>query len=278
MNIGVVGYGFVGKAVEYGFKDKEKVLVYDKFIKSLPLPEVVEKSDIIFVCVPTPMTRNYTKIDLSIVDEVVGEIVKSAGEKKVKPVIVIKSTIVPGTTRSLAKKYKWEEMLFNPEFLTEDNYLNDFVNADRIVIGGDRDDVSQKLVELYRKSFPNTKIYLTDPTSAEMVKYMANTYLATKVIFGNEMFDLCQKLGIKYEEVKEMVVADRRIYDSHLNVTTNRGFGKKCFPKDTVALLGLSHELGVDLSVLEAAWKKNLKIRQIRDWESIPGAVSEKKK
>lgn len=274
--IGIVGFGYVGKAVEFGFKSRNSILVHDKYLPSTPVGEVTANSDFIFICVPTPMTHSYSKIDLSVVDESVKNIVKIARQKKHEPVIVIKSTVIPSATRSLGKKYSWPKILFNPEFLTEANYLEDFINADRIVIGGDIDEVRQRLVELYRESFPKIPIFETDPTTAEMVKYMANTYLATKVIFANEMFDLCEKLGIKYEEMKQMVVADRRIYDSHLNITTERGFGKKCFPKDTVALLGLAKELGVDMSVLKTAWKKNLKIRKGRDWENIPGVVSKK--
>ncbi|OGG07444.1 hypothetical protein A2872_02475 [Candidatus Gottesmanbacteria bacterium RIFCSPHIGHO2_01_FULL_42_12] len=273
-SIGVVGYGYVGKAVEYGFKPKNQVLIHDKFLPSQTLSQVVNKSQIIFVAVPTPMDANYQKIDLSIVEQVVGDIIKLARKFKKAPIIVIKSTIIPGTTRRLGEKYKYKEIAFNPEFLTEANYLDDFVNSDRIIIGGDVDWVRQRVVDLYRESFPKTKIFQTDPVTAEMVKYMANTYLATKVIFANEMFDLCEKLGIKYEEVKKMVVADKRIYDSHFDITTDRGFGGKCFPKDTVALLGLAKVLGADLSVLKNVWAKNLKIRKIRDWEDIPGAVS----
>jgi UDPglucose 6-dehydrogenase len=131
-------------------------------------------------------------------------------------------------------------------------------------------------VDLYRESFPEIPIFQTDPTTAEMVKYMANTFLATKVIFGNEMSELCEKLGIKYEEVKQMVVSDHRIFDSHLDVTTEKGFGGKCFPKDTVALLGFGRKLKVDMSLLQSVWDKNLRLRHTRDWEEIPGAVSQK--
>lgn len=274
--IGIVGHGYVGKAVEYGFKGKNKILIYDKFKETASLEDVVERSKFIFVCVPTPMTHHFGKIDLSIVEEVVAEVVKLARKTKVEPVIVIKSTSVPGTTKRLSKENDWKKILFNPEFLTEANFLEDFVNADRVVIGGENGEVVQRLVDLYRESFPKTKIYQTDSTAAEMVKYMANTFLATKVAFANEMFGLCEALGIKYEEVKEMVVADHRIFDSHLDVTTQRGFGGKCFPKDTVALLGLAKELNVPMELLESAWKKNLRIRKVRDWEEIEGAVSKK--
>jgi len=275
--IGIIGYGYVGKAVEFGFKKKNKILVHDKFLPSLPLEKVVKGTEIIFVSVPTPMDHQYKEIDLSIVEEVVRKTIRLAKKFGQEPVLVIKSTVVPGTTRRLGKKFKWPKILFNPEFLTEANYLDDFVNADRIIIGGDNDRVRQQLVDLYRASFPNTKIFQTDPIAAEVVKYMANTFLATKVIFANEFFNLCEKLGVKYEEVKQMVVADKRIYDSHLDVTTQRGFGGKCFPKDIVAILGLAKKLKIDAKLLQTAWSKNLEIREIKDWEDIPGAVSEKK-
>ena len=126
---------------------------------------------------------------------------------------------------------------------------------------------------LYKQRFPKTPIFQTDPTTAEMVKYMANTYLSMKVIFANQMYDLCQALGIKYEEVKGMVTADPRIHDSHLDITTQRGFSGKCFPKDTVALLGLARDLNVDLSLIEKMWEINKKIRKVLDWEEIPFAV-----
>lgn len=272
--IGVIGYGFVGKAVEYGFRPKNDIYIYDVALPETTLENVVRESDFIFIGVPTPMTKEYTKIDLSIIDEVFKKTVELARSWHKEPILIIKSTVVPGTTRGLAKKYSWPKILFNPEFLTQNNFLNDFVNADRIVIGGDDIATRQQLVDLYRAVFATTPIYETDATSAEMVKYMANTYLATKVIFANEMAELCEKLEINYTDVKKMVVADKRIFDSHMDIHPYRGFGMKCFPKDTVALLGLAHELGVDLSVLEAAWKKNLEIRKIRDWEEIPGAVS----
>lgn len=272
--IGIIGYGIVGQAVEYGFKG-EDIHIYDKFKDYLSLDEVCEKSEFLFLAVPTPMTEDYKAIDLTIVNETVAEIAKRI--KGTDKVLVIKSTVIPGTTARLAKVHPGVQFAFNPEFLTEANFLEDFVNADRTVIGADNDLVSRRLVSLYKKHFPKTPIMQTDPTSAEMVKYMANCYLASKVIFANEMFDLCEKLGVKYEEVKRMVVADKRIYDSHLDITTVRGFGGKCFPKDIVALIGLFHDMEVDASFLETVWKKNLKIRSLRDWEEIPGAVTKKK-
>lgn len=273
--IGIIGYGIVGQAVEYGFRG-EDIHIYDKFKDYLSLPEVCAKSEFIFVSVPTPIMENESGIDLSIVEEVVGEIAKEVeGTDKI---VILKSTIVPGTTAALQKKYPKVNFCFNPEFLTEANFLEDFVKSDRCVVGSSNDLTSRRVISLYKKHFPHMPMFQTDPTTAEMVKYMANCYLASKVIFANEMFDICEKLGIKYEEVKKLVVADHRIFDSHLDITTARGFGGKCFPKDLLALRAMAKEKGVDTSILDAVWKKNTSIRKVRDWEEIPGAVTKVKK
>lgn len=270
--IGIIGYGIVGKAVEYGFKGGNNViLAYDKYKPLETMERVVGESEFIFVCLPTPYKDD--RIDLSIMDENVDGVVRLA--KGTDKVIVIKSSIVPGTTRNYSEKYKNSKFCFNPEFLTEANYLEDFVNADRIVIGADDDKTGLRVTDLYRDRFPQTPVFRTDLTTAEMVKYMANCLLATKVIFANEMYELCEKLGIKYEEVKQMVSADNRIGKTHLDVTSVKGFGGKCFPKDIVAMIGLYKQMGLDCSVLETVWKKNLRIRKIKDWESIPFVKSE---
>ncbi len=271
--IGIVGYGIVGQAVEYGFKGEE-IYIYDKFKDLLTLEEVCRNSEFIFLSVPTPILDDYSGIDLSIVEGVVGEI--HGYIKGTDKILVIKSTVVPGTTAKLQEKYPDMEICFNPEFLTEANFLEDFVDADRVIVGASNDLVSRRVLSLYRKHFPKMKMFQSDPTTAEMVKYMANCYLASKVIFANEMFEICQKLGIKYEEVKKLVVADHRIFDSHLDITTVKGFGGKCFPKDLLALRGMANKMGVDTEILDAVWKKNLKIRKVHDWEEIPGAVTKK--
>lgn len=273
-NLGIIGHGIVGQAFEYGFKKGHDLFIYDKFKKTLSLDEVVDKSEFIFICLPTPMLASGEGIDLKIIDSTLKKIVPHTNNTN--KIVVIKSTVVPGTTTYYAKRYPKTNFAFNPEFLTEANFLEDFVSADRTIIGCLDDKISLRLVSLYKNQFPKIPVVQTDPTSAEMVKYFSNTYLATKVIFANEIFDLCQKLGIKYEEVKKMAVMDRRIFDSHLDITTLRGFGGKCFPKDTVALLGLYKKLGVDSSLLTTMWKKNLKIRKNRDWDYIPFAVSQK--
>lgn len=274
--LGIIGYGIVGQALAYGFsqpdiKDKYEIKYYDKYKDTDTLEEVVEGSEFIFICLPTPMKADESGIDLSIIEETIARITPlTNGTDKI---IVIKSTVVPGITAALEKKYPKSNFAFNPEFLTEANYLEDFLNADRNIVGANFDTISRRLISLFRQRFPKTKVFQTDTTTAEMVKYMANAFLATKVIFANEMFALCQALGIKYEEVKNMVVADHRIYNSHLDVTTAKGFGGKCFPKDIVALVGRAKELKIEPKLLETVWSINKKIRKSRDWEEIPFAV-----
>lgn len=277
-NIGIVGWGVVGRAVGEGFETKKGNSI--KWYSRTPGPyepeDVIEDSEFIFLCVPTPMYSDNSGIDLSIVQKVVDFIApKISGTDKI---LTIKSTVVPGTTASFKKKYPKVNFAMNPEFLTEANAPLDFLNPDRTVIGAFSQPVSARLVSLYRDLYgPKTKIFLTDPTTAEMVKYMSNIFLATKVMVANEMFDLCEALGIKYEEVAKMVAADPRIGESHLQVTTMRGFGGKCFPKDTVALLGAARKLKVKLPVTKTMWERNLQIRKTRDWEEISGAVNHKK-
>lgn len=280
INLGVIGYGFVGQAVANGFNvasgGKDTIRYYDKFKDSTPLKEVIEKSDFIFICLPTPMKKDESGIDLTIIDESMPEITKYTDNTD--KIIVIKSTVIPGTTARLEKEYPKSHFAFNPEFLTEVNFLEDFLNAERTVIGSNNDLVSRSTAVIYRQRFPKTTIFQTDPTTAELVKYFANAFLSLKVTFANFFYDYCQKIGVKYEEVKKMAAKDPRIVDKHLEVTTQRGFGGKCFPKDLVSIIGEFKKSGVDASLLETMWEYNKKIRKVHDWEEIPFAVSESKK
>lgn len=280
-SLGIVGFGIVGQALAYGFSqpdiaDKYTIKYYDKYKDSTPLDTVVQESEFIFICLPTPMKEDESGIDLSIIEDTLAQItlITNSTDK----IIIIKSTIVPGTTVGFEKKYPKSNFCFNPEFLTEANYLDDFVNADRNIVGANNDLLSRRVIALFRQRFPHQKIFQTDTTTAEMVKYMANAFLSTKVIFANEMFEICHALGIKYEEVKAMVAADRRIGPYHMDVTTSRGFGGKCFPKDMVALIGRARELKVEPRLLETVWNINKKIRKVHDWQEIPYAVSGKAK
>lgn len=277
--IGIIGYGFVGRAVAYGFVEhdqrkgwepKHTFLYYDKYKEGSPLEEVLAKSDYLFMALPTPFYEDDRRIDLSIYDKMIDEIApKIAGQGKI---VIIKSTVVPGTTKRYAEKYPGVPFAFNPEFLTEANYLQDFVNADRVVVGADNNWIAQKIIDLYRTCFPSTIIVRMSTTAAEVVKYQCNVILATRVAISNIFYDICQVDGVSYDDVRKAVGLDHRIGESHLQVSTERGFGGKCFPKDLGAIIGRCKELGVDCKVLEEIHEYNLRIRKVYDWQEIAGA------
>jgi UDPglucose 6-dehydrogenase len=174
----------------------------------------------------------------------------------------------------LDEKYKGKfGIVFNPEFLTEANFIEDFKNQSRIIIGGKRP-YSTQLRSIYSKVFPNTTIIKTGSKTAEMVKYMTNTFLATKVSFANEMYQICERLGIDYDKVVEYSTYDERLGKSHWAVPGpdgKFGFGGSCFPKDINALIKVAEDLKVVSFVLDGAWETNLNVRPERDWEELKG-------
>ncbi len=275
IKLGIIGYGFVGQAVANGFREasfgKDTILWYDKYKDGSSLEDTIKRSEFIFVCLPTPMKQDESGIELSIFEEMIPQITKLTD--KTDKIIIIKSTVTPGTTAKFEKSFPNSHFCFSPEFLTEANFLDDFINAERTVIGANNDLILRRVAVVFKQRFPNTQLFLTDPITAETVKYFANAFLSLKVTFANYFYDYCQALGIKYEEVKKMAAADHRIGNYHLEVTTNRGFGGKCFPKDLVAIMGEFKKLGVNTSLLETMWEYNKKIRKVHDWEEIPFAV-----
>ncbi len=279
-NIGIIGYGYVGRATGEGFatSSKNKIFWYDKFKESPnTLDEVIKKSDFIFISVPTPIFEDYSGMDISIVEGVIDQVApKISGSDKI---LIIKSTSLPGTTKKMTKKYPGANFVMNPEFLTQKNASRDFLNPFRTVIGCDSRDVGERVKKLYSTILPKgQKYFITDPTSAEVVKYMSNLMLASKSLLANEFYDLSQKVGANYIDVQLAVEADPRI-GTHLGVPGpdgDRGFGGACFPKDMVGILGIARKLKVDMSALDAVWKKNLKIRKNRDWEEMPQAFKKK--
>lgn len=278
--IGIIGYGYVGRATGEGFATNpdNKIFWFDKFKESPnTLPEVIEKSDFIFVAVPTPIFDDYSGMDMGIVESVVDEVApKIGGTDKV---LIIKSTSLPGTIKKFMKKYPDVNFVMNPEFLTQKNANADFLKPFRTVIGCDSRDVGEKVQKLYETILPkNQPYFIIGSVSAEVAKYMANLMLASKVLLANEFYELSQKVGANYLEVREAVEADPRI-GTHLGVPGpdgDMGFGGACFPKDMVGILGLAKDLKVDVSALEAIWKKNLKVRKNRDWEALPQAFKKK--
>ena len=299
--IAVVGQGFVGGSLttvfsEHGFQ----VLAYDKAGKYakgsheyrpndlsdlVKFAESVEEfSNVYFVCLPTPMFEDGSA-DLSIVESVLEELSEIPGER----IAVVKSTVPPGSTENWNKKFsqKGLHIIFNPEFLTEANALDDMRNQNRIIVGGPRPWINS-VKQLFQNAFPKVPIIKTSSTTAEMVKYLTNNFLTVKVAFANEMAQICEALdstglNVDYDKVVEYAKYDGRLGDSHWSVPGPdgaRGYGGHCFPKDINAMIDVAKKNGVDPKVLGAAWEKNLEIRvpEERDWEKMSGRAVSKRR
>ena len=269
MNIGIIGQGFVGYAVYQKFKSFFNVYTFDILEDKCnsTFDNLILNCSVIFICVPTPMNKDGS-CDVEIVRNVLSKI-----NKVKKAIIVNKSTVIPGTTEKFNKEFENLEIIFNPEFLTERNSIEDFNNQDRIIIGGDNS-VVKKLEKIYSSVFPNTKIVLTGSKNAEMIKYFTNCFLANKVSFSNEMYELCSKLNLDYKEVVKYSSMDRRLGKSHWAVPGpdgDFGFGGHCFPKDLSAIIKLTNDLGTTNYLLKSIQNTNDKFRKNRDWERMKG-------
>ena len=268
MKIGIIGQGYVGTALKEGFQDFYQVETYDKYDigKSThsKISDIVELSDVIFVCVPTPMRQDgscYT----GIVEEVIREINENANGQ----IVVIKSTVPPGTTDRINEEYSHTTTIFNPEFLTEANFIQDFKNQSRIILGGDRKGTNI-VRQIYSRIFPNATIVKTGAKHAEMVKYFTNCFLATKVSFANEMYNICQQLDLDYDKIVEYATYDERLGKSHWAVPGpdgDFGYGGHCLPKDLSAIVSEFDTYGL----LEAVEQVNDQVREDRDWEHMVG-------
>lgn len=264
--VGIIGNGFVGESQAFAFSPTCDVKIFDiNPLKSTNNLEETLNQEFIFVCLPTPMDENGVQ-DLTILNNFFSNI------KKNNSIFIIKSTILPGTTKKLISQYNLN-IIFSPEFLTERTAKLDMLTQARIIFGGDNK-LTERVKELFEERFTNRHYILTDSTTAEMVKYMNNTFFATKISLMNEYYRLSKKLGVDWETAKHGFISDGRIADSHLHIPGpdgKVGFGGTCFPKDINALINLGKELETPMNVLEAAWKTNLEVRPEQDWLTLKG-------
>jgi UDPglucose 6-dehydrogenase len=277
--IGIIGQGFVGTAVKEGMKNFFDVRTYDinGNCNETSLENLILNVNETFLCLPTPM-HSSGQCDLSIVKNCLMQIstIVSFHNKK-NFIVIIKSTIPPGTTEQLNREYPAFNTAFNPEFLTEANANEDFKNQNRIIIGADKA-CSSRVRQIFVKAFPKVPIIKTSSTIAETIKYVTNTFLAMKVSYANEIYQLCEKLGVDYDKVIEYARYDDRLGNSHWSVPGpdgDFGFGGHCFPKDLAALAYIANQLDVDRTMLVAAMTKNILVRTDFDWtRQIGRAVS----
>lgn len=242
---------------EPNLKELLKEVVDAKRISfSTSLQEAIEACDVVFIAVGTPQGEDGSA-DLSYVFDAVKQIAQFSKNRKL---IITKSTVPAGTgfeIKKLVKKINPNvEFLVasNPEFLREGSAIYDFMNPDRIVIGIEDEKSEEILREIYGY-FGQEKIVVSDIITAELIKYAANSFLASKITFINEMANLCEKLGADVKKLAFAIGLDERIGGKFLNV--GPGFGGSCFPKDILAILNIAKENGVDLSVIEAAKNSN---------------------
>ncbi len=222
----------------------------------------VTNSDVSFICVGTP-SGDDGSIDLSIVRAASASLGRAIAKKDGYHIVVVKSTVVPETTEkvvlSTIEEYSGKRagddfgIAMNPEFLREGKAIYDFMHPDKIVIGAIDERTSAIVSELYRSL--DCEITHTNPKTAEMIKYVNNSFLATKISFSNEIGNICKKLGIDTYEVMQAVGTDLRISPSFLN--SGAGFGGSCFPKDVKALIGKAKDIGYDPLLLESVIEVN---------------------
>jgi UDPglucose 6-dehydrogenase len=278
--IGIFGNGFVGSAVQFGFSPNTgcdvEVRVYDKDpSKSVDtIEDTVNKSKFIFLSVPTPSNKDGT-MNLDIVEQALQDIsdVNAVSDN----VVLLRSTVTPGTTRKLQDKYPNLRIVFNPEFLTERSAKYDFINQARVIIGGEGHEFDgvQETADLFRWRFGNSvPIIETDWETAELIKYMCNCFFATKVSFMNEMYQIAEKCDVDWNTALDGFVRDGRVGHSHMNIPGpdgKFGFGGSCFPKDIQALITFGESLGLNMNTLKGVWNTNLEVRPERDWEELKG-------
>ncbi|MGA0104972.1 MAG: UDP-glucose dehydrogenase family protein [Pelagibacteraceae bacterium] len=220
------------------------------------LSEAVNKSDIIFICVGTPNKRKSLSVDLKFVYQAVKDIKKVSKGKKI---IVTKSTVPVGTgdqIEKILKNSKKFTVVSNPEFLREGEAIRDFKYPDRIVIGSNSSSIFKTMKNLYSPLInKGSKFFTTNRRGAELIKYAANAFLATKITYINEIANLCEKINVNVEDVSLGIGSDLRIGSRFLRAGPS--YGGSCFPKDTKGLISIGEKEKVDLSIVKSVVKSN---------------------
>lgn len=254
MKIGIAGLGIIGSACKYGFeKLGHKVNFHDPKFEESKFEHLLN-TDIIYICVPTPSNEDGS-CNTSIVRKVIDDLMCV----NYKGVIAIKSTVEPGTTESLINQYMNNKICFVPEFLRERCSFVDFTeNHDVLAVGTLHKDVYDLVVESHGK-YPKEYAQL-NPTEAEMLKYYSNVFNALRIIFANEMYEICKALGADYTKVKDTFVKRGTAKDIYMDVNESfRGYGGACLPKDTKAIDALVKKLDLNLLLFETIDKENNK-------------------
>jgi UDPglucose 6-dehydrogenase len=257
MNIGIVGLGIVGSAIKFGFeKLGNTVHAHDKKLDT-KLEDLLG-CEIIYLCVPTNQSEDGS-CDTSIVEECVD----SLSNLKYAGVVAIKSTVVPGTTSKLMERYGDHlSLAFVPEFLRERCALYDFVeNNTLLAVGTECNKVYDIVLKSHGSYFKDS--VMLKPTEAEMLKYYSNVFNALRIIFANEVYEVCEALGADYTSIKNAFIRYSGLEDKYLDVNDNfRGYGGTCLPKDVKALAKLTKDLNLNMSLFDLIDSENSKFER----------------
>ena len=260
MKVAIVGYGFVGKALRNGLKENVDCIEIDPKLNTNINDLFLHKPEIVFICLPTPMSDDGSQ-NIDVIKKTINEI----DSNDQKPLIVIKSTILPKYVKEICEDVK--NIIINPEFLRERSADEDFINSDIIVFGGNNKDceIISNFYINYTKCVSNDHTF-TDHISASLIKYTINSFLALKVIFFNQINSVFNHLCSQndWKSFKNAVSKDKRMGDSHMDVPGpdgRYGYGGPCFPKDVSALIEYSKEIGFELSLLKKANNINNNLR-----------------
>ena len=252
--IGIIGGGAVGRAIAAFYP---QAVVYDKYTPAEPI-EKAAAAEFIFVAVPTPFQNGAP--DLTEMDDAISTVAAHLTHPE-NQVVIIKSTVLPGTTDRYQKQYPNVNFIFNPEFLTERTAREDFAAPDKQLVGFTLKSrpVAEKVLAILP---PAPARQILPATAAELAKYAINSFYAFKVIFGNTLYEMCARLNVDYEFVHEALARDTRIIDSHFDVTFGgyRGYGGKCLPKDIQTLAWFGREYGFDPKFIQTIIDLNDKL------------------
>ena len=259
MRIGIIGLGTVGEAMKRGLEGEHEIFVHD-IGQDTSIADVTENAELTFICVPTPCDEGTGECDTMIVGDVLRLLPEGSR-------VVIKSTVIPGTTQRFHEEFPGLEIACSPEFLRTATAIEDFQSQDVLVIGTHHDDLSECIIESHVKAGVVSRegCFVVSPTQAELVKYAKNSFYSMKVIFANQFYDYCQDLGEDWSIVKDIVTRPQMqpIGDSHLEAIdgAKRGFGGSCLPKDMRALFVDLRDRGVDLRLIGAVLDDNKRLR-----------------
>ncbi len=247
MKITIAGYGAVGQAHHKVFGKHYDIEIYDPF---KGYKDMSSDTEGLIVCTATPSLENGACLINSVYDVI---------ERSPKVPVIIKSTISLEGWETLTEYFPDREITFSPEFLRNNTAEQDLLETKDFMFGGGN-------INFWQGIFINVlgkiNIGIADPRELILVKYFRNSFLANKVSFFNQIYDLCEATGINYDAVATGVGADKRIGTSHTTVTKERGYGGHCFPKDIQAIIYTAKRCGVDLTLLKEALEYNKKVRK----------------